>query len=145
MNVYENAGGAPGYIGLTPAVPADLVAIDVGKEGGTVDTSRGSYLTSLGEVQPGMRLQICENPNMPCCLQQLKGAGSSFVGGMGTVEEKVLADGEVLVLDSSSMLVRRVARAERRRAPRRSARRARRARRRRRARDRRPSPARRPR
>ena len=33
----------------------------VASEGGTVDTSRGSYLTSLGEVQPGMRLQICEN------------------------------------------------------------------------------------
>ena len=53
MNVYENAGGAPGYIGLTPAVPADM------KPHPRPTNERFVTLAGTGDQMPANGLGMC--------------------------------------------------------------------------------------
>ena len=105
---YKNAGGKPGFVGITPARPADIVALDLATYGNKISARSGAYLTSIDGATPGCEPEL--NPLLCCCAgfgcirQVIEGTGTAFVEASGTVERKTLEAGEKLVLDSASLV-----------------------------------------
>ena len=105
---YKNAGWKPGFVGITPARPADIVALDLATYGNKISARSGAYLTSIDGATPGCEPEL--NPLLCCCAgfgcirQVIEGTGTAFVEASGTVERKALKAGEKLVLDSASLV-----------------------------------------
>ena len=91
---YKNSGGKPGFVGITPARPADIVALDLATYGNKISARSGAYLTSIDGAAPGCEPEL--NPLLCCCAgfgcvrQVIEGTGTAFVEASGTVERKTL-------------------------------------------------------
>ena len=104
MSTYE---GSNGYIGISPALPAKVIPVDTATEGLTRFKS-GAYLAHYGAVDLNFDFDCC---SLTCCFggqgcvrPSVQGTGTAFLQAMGTVLVKDLADGEVLVVDTTSIL-----------------------------------------
>ena len=106
-NTYTNRGGVPASITFSPSFPAKIVPIDLSRSG-TFYASPGLWLCHLGDVK--VSFKFVKNLVAGCCggagflLLKLSGTGTVFLNGGGTVCEKILAQGEVLLIDSNSLL-----------------------------------------
>ena len=108
--IYENKGAAPTYVGMTPPVPADVVALDMAQYD-KISARSGAYMASVGAAQPSFELDCC-TPTCCCagfgCVRQTISAdgqgGTAFINATGTVERKTLEPGETLVIDSNSLV-----------------------------------------
>jgi len=110
---YANLGsiGTPGYVALTPTfptakvVPVNLSLPDVA---GKLYCQRGSYLASYGDVS--VEFSIDKNCMRCCCAgmglvrQKIKGTGTAFLASTGTIVQKTLQDGEVILCDQNCLL-----------------------------------------
>jgi uncharacterized protein (AIM24 family) len=99
------------YVALTPnfptskVVPVDLSSPDVG---GTLVCQRGAFMASCGDVQVGISLDW--NFVRCCCgglglvRQKLEGSGTAFLAATGTMVQKILQPGEVIIVDSNCVM-----------------------------------------
>ncbi|KAJ1459284.1 tryptophan RNA-binding attenuator protein-like domain-containing protein [Pelagophyceae sp. CCMP2097] len=105
---YVNESGNPSYIGLTPSLPAEIIALDLASLQ-KVKCRRGAYMSSLGDVKPSFDVDC--NPLTACCAgfgmcrQTVSGtSGTAFISAMGTVEMKTLGVNETIIIDSNSLV-----------------------------------------
>lgn len=111
LNFTNSGSSETQYAALTTneplgkIVPVDLSSPDVG---GTLIVQQGAYMASYGEVEIGISLD-CNF--MRCCCggaglvrQKIQGSGTAFLGVTGTIVQKVLAPGEVMVMDTNCIL-----------------------------------------
>eukprot|EP00613_Pedinella_sp_CCMP2098_P007175 CAMPEP_0171603490 /NCGR_PEP_ID=MMETSP0990-20121206/6049_1 /TAXON_ID=483369 /ORGANISM="non described non described, Strain CCMP2098" /LENGTH=253 /DNA_ID=CAMNT_0012165847 /DNA_START=20 /DNA_END=781 /DNA_ORIENTATION=+ len=110
--IFTNNADEPAIVGLTPNRPAKVVPVDLamltagGAEG--LYCQQGAWMASAGEVVVSAGAEC--NPCKMCCAGQgavkmyLRGTGTAFLEGHGTVMMKVLAAGEKLVVDQTAVL-----------------------------------------
>lgn len=110
---YTNRSTSPGksYVGLSPTFPtAKVVPIDMSQEsvGGEFICQQGAFMASYGDVSVGTsfdwNLKRCCCAGLGLVRQRLKGDGIAFLAATGTMVQKVLGDGEVIVVDSNCVL-----------------------------------------
>lgn len=104
-------GGGKGYVALTPnfptakVVPVDLSSPDVG---GRLIAQQGAFMASYGDVRIGISLDC--NLVRCCCAglglvrQKLEGSGTAFLGATGTIVQKVLRQGETILVDTNCIM-----------------------------------------
>jgi uncharacterized protein (AIM24 family) len=104
------SGGAA-YGAMAPNFPtAKIVPIDLSSPhvNGKLITQQGSYMASLGDVNIGVSTDFnC----MRCCCAglglvraKLEGSGTVFLAGTGTIVQKVLGPGEVIIVDTNCVM-----------------------------------------
>lgn len=111
LNFTNTGSSKVAYAAMTPnepmgkVIPVDLSSKDVG---GVLIVQKGAYMGSYGDVNVGLSLD-CNF--MRCCCggaglirQKITGTGTVFLGATGTIVEKVLAPGEVMIMDSNCIL-----------------------------------------
>ena len=60
---YKNSGGKPGFVGITPARPADIVALDLATYGNKISARSGAHLSVKAQQQPDpARQDRCHEP-----------------------------------------------------------------------------------
>ncbi|KAH8071830.1 hypothetical protein JL720_11332 [Aureococcus anophagefferens] len=95
-----------GYLGLTPVNPAKVIPLELG--GRSFLGKDGAYFASIGDVTVGYDCDC--NPATCCCggqglvRQKISGNGMAFLGAMGVLTTKTLAEGETFVVDSNSLV-----------------------------------------
>lgn len=111
LNFTNSGSSETQYAALTPndplgkVVPVDLSSPDVG---GRLIVQQGAYMASYGDVNIGISLDC--NIVRCCCggagliRQKIEGTGTVFLGVTGTIVQKVLAPGEVMVMDTNCIL-----------------------------------------
>mmetsp|Transcript_32349 Transcript_32349/g.74307 ORF Transcript_32349/g.74307 Transcript_32349/m.74307 type:complete len:201 (-) Transcript_32349:95-697(-) len=100
-----------GFVAMSPnfptskVVPVDMKAPHVG---GVLITQQGAFMASYGDVHVGISLDC--NLLRCCCAglglvrQKLEGDGTAFLSSTGTIVQKVLKEGEVIVADTNCIL-----------------------------------------
>jgi len=108
MTVFTNDGNSDGYIALSPSLPAKVIPLENSMIEGRMRCKSGTYLAHIGEVDLNFDVDCC---SLTCCFggqgcvrQSLGGTGTSFVSAMGTILKKTLTEGEVLVVDTNSVV-----------------------------------------
>lgn len=109
---YTNTGGINNeIIAITPNFPtAKVVPVDLSDSAlsGSILCQSGAYIAHIGEVEIDFNLDC--NPCKACCggggfvRQELTGSGTVFISGVGTIVQKVLAEGEKIVVDTDCIL-----------------------------------------
>mmetsp|Transcript_15406 Transcript_15406/g.33223 ORF Transcript_15406/g.33223 Transcript_15406/m.33223 type:complete len:285 (+) Transcript_15406:118-972(+) len=108
---FANHTDRIGYAALTTnqplakVIPVDLASPEVGN---TLIVQQGTYMASYGEVNIGFD---CDCNLFRCCCggmglvrQKLTGTGTAFLGATGTIVQKVLKPGEVMMVDTECIL-----------------------------------------
>jgi len=100
-----------GYAALVTNSPlAKVVPIDMNSAavGGELIVQKGAYMASYGDVQITYSFDCnfirCCCGGMGLVRQKIKGTGTAFLGAVGTIVQKVLAPGEVLLVDTNCLL-----------------------------------------
>ena len=109
VSVFANSGNGPGFVALTPSFPTSkVVPVNLSQVGGTLIAQQGSFMASYGEVHVGVSLDW---NFMRCCCgglglvrQRLEGSGTVFLSSTGTMVQKVLQPGEVILVDTNSVM-----------------------------------------
>jgi len=108
MPNYTNKGAdADATVAISPLYPMKIVPLKL-DDGRVVRSKKGSYLASVGNVRLGIDFDC--NPLTCCCggqgcvRQYLKGVGVGFLGAMGTIMVKTLGEGEVVEIDTHSVV-----------------------------------------
>jgi len=108
---FTNSSEKKGFVGLTPnfpmqkVVPVDLSSADVG---GKLIAQQSAFMASVGKVEIGMSLDC--NLKTCCCAgtvmvrQKLEGDGLALIAASGTIIQKVLTEGEAIIVDSNCVL-----------------------------------------
>lgn len=101
--------GGPSYCALTPNFPTSkVVPIDMKAVGGTLICQQGAFMASSGDVR--VRISLDCNCLRCCCgglgmvRQKLEGSGTVFLTGTGTMVQKLLADGETILVDTNCLM-----------------------------------------
>ena len=108
MSTYRGASDSS-YVDVTPKLPAKVEPIETGALGGSAMRCKsGSYLAHVGDVTLDFDFDCncltCCCAGQGCVRQKVKGTGSAFLTAMGTILTKELAEGEVLVVDTNSVV-----------------------------------------
>jgi len=105
---FTNTGNLESHLSLTAKAPSVVLPLKLQRDAGAMQLRRGSYFASRGDVDIGFECDC--NPLTSCCAgfgcvrQTLAGDGTAFLAATGTVTTKTLADGEMLVVDSTSLM-----------------------------------------
>jgi uncharacterized protein (AIM24 family) len=107
---YENTDTDLGYVGLTPNFPGKVVPIELSSPhvNGSMLCKAGVYMGHFGDVEVEVNLTC--NPFKACCggagfvKQGLKGNGTVFINATGTIMQKVLEEGEKIIVDTNCVL-----------------------------------------
>lgn len=105
---YLNKAEQPGFVSLTPNFPGKVFPINLPDVGGNFITQGGAYFANTGDVN--VKVDCDCNPCSCCCgglgmvRQKSSGTGTVFINASGTVLSKKLAPGEVLLVDTSSVV-----------------------------------------
>eukprot|EP00934_Nitzschia_sp_Nitz4_P009345 Nitzschia sp. Nitz4//scaffold206_size41850//14769//15527//NITZ4_007419-RA/size41850-processed-gene-0.41-mRNA-1//1//CDS//3329541556//9335//frame0 len=111
LNFVNNNDSQVAYAALASndpmgkVIPVDLASPNVG---GKLIVQQGAYMASYGEVD--IKVSLDCNFTRCCCggmgliRQKLKGTGTAFLSATGTIVQKVLAPGEVMVMDNNCIL-----------------------------------------
>ncbi|GAX09678.1 hypothetical protein FisN_19Lh146 [Fistulifera solaris] len=111
LHFTKSAGGAttPSYCALTPNFPtAKVVPIDLNTVQGVLICQQGAYMASWGDVHVEMSLDCnllrCCCGGMGLVRQKLQGTGTVFLAGTGTMLQKILQPGEIIVVDTNCVM-----------------------------------------
>ena len=109
LNVtYENNGNDPGYLGLTPNFPAKIIPINLSEHQNTIYAKKGAYMVNIGEVDVECDMDCncltCCFAGLGCIRQRMVGTGTTFIAAGGTILQKELVDGEMMVVDNTSIV-----------------------------------------
>ena len=105
MGTFE-AKSAGAYVGLTPVRPAKVLPLPL--QGRKFLCKDRAYFASVGDVK--ISYDVDTNPLTCCCggqgliRQVLEGNDTAFIGAMGVLATKHLAEGETLVVDTTSVV-----------------------------------------
>lgn len=98
-----------GYLALTSDVPGKVIPIEMRNVGGKFRSKNGAFFASIGDARVSFDVDC--NPVTCCCAgqglvhQTIVGTdGVAFLSAMGTILQKELADGEVIVIDTYSLV-----------------------------------------
>ncbi|GMI16164.1 hypothetical protein TrLO_g5329 [Triparma laevis f. longispina] len=107
--IMTNTQEELGFVGLTPNFPAKVIPVDLGAiNENYLHCQAGAYMAHYGEVEIETNLEC--NPFKACCggagfvQQGLKGTGTVFLNSTGTIMQKVLEEGEKIVVDTDCVL-----------------------------------------
>ncbi|KAJ8611877.1 hypothetical protein CTAYLR_005799 [Chrysophaeum taylorii] len=109
MATYK-ATSPDAYVALASDVPGKVIPVHLGDVDGKIRTKTGAFFASLGDARLTFHFDC--NP-CTCCFagqgllhQVIVGSSSStaFLSAMGTILTKRLDDGEVLVVDTHSLV-----------------------------------------
>ncbi|GJP40055.1 hypothetical protein CLOM_g24345 [Closterium sp. NIES-68] len=107
-NTFVNQGPGEGYIGLATPTMAKILPVDLAVHGGEIICQRDAYLCSLNDVTVTAELTRRARVGLFAMdglfYQKLKGRGLAFISGGGSIVQKNLAAGEVVVVDAGSVL-----------------------------------------
>lgn len=105
---FHNHANDDGFVSLTPNFPGKVVPVQLPSVGGTFIAQGGAYFASTGDVDVSVDCDCC---SCSCCCggmgmirQKASGNGTLFMTASGTVLTKTLADGEVLLVDTDSVV-----------------------------------------
>jgi uncharacterized protein (AIM24 family) len=111
MNYSNHHDTNPGFVAMTPNFPtAKIVPVNISNPNvnGTLITQSGAFMASYGDVRIATSLD-CNF--MRCCCsglglirQKVFGTGTVFLAGTGTIVQKVLEPGEVIIVDSNCIM-----------------------------------------
>jgi uncharacterized protein (AIM24 family) len=111
LATYKNNSNEEGYIGVTPRFPGKVVPVNLQSQGGNIKVKSGAYFAHEGSPdQMDVGVEFVCNPFKACCagqglsMQSLTGDGNVFLAAGGTIFEKDLAEGEVVVIDGESLV-----------------------------------------
>lgn len=104
-NTFTNVTNTLAGAAFTPSYPAKIIPIDL-QRSGTIITMPGCYFAHLGQVMMNVTLNLRSGflTGKGLLLQKISGSGIVFVTGGGTIMEKYLQPGEVLVCDSDCLV-----------------------------------------
>lgn len=104
---YTNNTQTPQPLGLTPNFPAKVVPMDLSAHSG-VRVKSGAFMAAIGrDVRFVLTMTSCA---AGCCggqgfiLNELHGSGMAFLNAGGTILQKELQPGEVLLADTHSVV-----------------------------------------
>jgi uncharacterized protein (AIM24 family) len=108
MSTYTG-GSDESYVALSPKLPAKIVPIDCSTlNGQAMRCKSGTFLGHIGDVNLNFDFDFncitCCCAGQGCVRQKVDGTGSAFLFAMGTILTKELAEGEVLVIDTNSVV-----------------------------------------
>jgi uncharacterized protein (AIM24 family) len=105
---FHNEAATDGFVSLTPNFPGKVIPVQLRTVGGTFISQGGAYFASTGDVSVTADCDCC---SCSCCFggmgmirQKSSGTGTLFMTASGTVLTKTLADGEVLLVDTNSVV-----------------------------------------
>ena len=108
---FTNEGENRGYAALTPNFPtAKVVPVNLADPnvGGVLICQQGAFMASMGDV--GIRISLDCNCMRCCCgglglvRQKIEGDGTVFLAATGTMVQKVLAEGETILVDTNCVM-----------------------------------------
>ena len=108
--IMTNDASNMGFVGLTPNFPSKVVPVELTSKhvNGNILCKAGSYMAHYGDVE--IETDFDFNPCRACfggngfIRQQLKGNGTVFLAATGTIMQKVLEEGEKIVIDTNCVL-----------------------------------------
>jgi uncharacterized protein (AIM24 family) len=110
-STWENTSSTQGFISLTPNEPGNIIPVNLDEEGGVMKCKSDAFMAS---VDPNLKISIStlnSDSCLACCcsgmgmfMQSCKGSGILFLQAHGTIMEKVLQDGEEIVVDTNSVV-----------------------------------------
>lgn len=110
-STWKNKGDEQGFISLTPNSPACVIPVNLDEEGGVMKCKSDAFMAAM---DPDLKITISllnTSSCLACCcagmgffMQSCKGSGTIFLQAHGTIMEKVLADGEEIVVDTNSVV-----------------------------------------
>ncbi|CAA6658549.1 unnamed protein product [Spirodela intermedia] len=106
--ILSNAGPHDGFVGIAAPSPARIFPIDLANFGGEILCQPDAFLCSLNEVTVtntvDQRARIVLAGAEGILRQKLVGQGLAFLTAGGSVVQKTLEAGEVLVVDAASIV-----------------------------------------
>ena len=79
---WKNTGSGPGYIGLTPNIPATIIPVNLEAEGGSIKCKRDAFMAA---INPDINISISTLNTNSCCacccsgmdmfMQDIRGTG----------------------------------------------------------------------
>lgn len=109
VNISPAGSPDDAFVGLTPNQPtAKVVPVRMQDVQGKLIAQKGAYMASIGDVSVGISLDC--NLMRCCCAglgmirQKLVGSGTVFLAATGTIVQKVLDEGETILVDTNCVL-----------------------------------------
>jgi uncharacterized protein (AIM24 family) len=106
--VFHNDTREEGFVALTPSFPAKVIPVDLNTVGKKLVAKGGAYMSHVGDVSLEANWDCCPTTclygGMGVARQGITGTGTVFLEAGGVVLTKVLADREVLVVDTDSIV-----------------------------------------
>ncbi|XP_009393028.2 uncharacterized protein LOC103978819 isoform X1 [Musa acuminata AAA Group] len=106
--VISNSGPENGFVGIAAPSPARILPIDLANFGGEILCQPDAFLCSVNDVRVSSRVdQRPRNLEVGAELilkQKLEGQGLAFLLGCGSVVQKILAPGEVFIVDAACII-----------------------------------------
>jgi len=96
------------FVALTPNFPGKVVPVDLSQIGNHLIAKGGAYMAHMGKVDlvADFDCNCCK-----CCCggmgfarQSIKGDGTVFLAGCGTIVMKTLEQGESLIIDTNAIV-----------------------------------------
>jgi len=108
---FENQGTEEGYIGLTPNLPGNIVALNLSNMGGSLKAKRDAFMAAV-DTKCQIRLtHLAAASCVGCCcadapffMQEIRAEGWVFLNAHGTVMQRELDAGEEIVVEGSSLV-----------------------------------------
>ncbi|KAG0489121.1 hypothetical protein HPP92_007952 [Vanilla planifolia] len=106
--VFSNTGPDDGYVGISAPSPARIIPIDLANFGGEMLCQADAFLCSLNDVKVSnvadQRARNITSGSEVVLKQKLVGQGLAFLVGGGSVVQKILDVGEVVVVDAACIV-----------------------------------------
>ncbi|CAL9049015.1 unnamed protein product [Musa banksii] len=106
--VISNSGPEDGFVGIAAPSPARILPIDLANFGGEILCQPDAFLCSVNDVRVSSRVdQRPRNLEVGAELilkHKLEGQGLAFLLGCGSVVQKILAPGEVFIVDAACII-----------------------------------------
>ena len=106
--VYANEGSAKARVAFAAPYPGRIVPMDLRRLGGTLVCQKDSFLCAARGVSLGIffqrRLGAGFFGGEGFVMQRLEGDGLAFVHACGTVEQRTLQPGQVLLVDTGCLV-----------------------------------------
>mmetsp|Transcript_29360 Transcript_29360/g.72344 ORF Transcript_29360/g.72344 Transcript_29360/m.72344 type:complete len:212 (+) Transcript_29360:303-938(+) len=108
---FTNNTDSDGHVGMATNMPmACVIPIHMEDYGGQLNCKRGAYMAGDETVKVGVKILPARSTAACCCggmppvIQGLSGSGMALINAGGTLVKKDLANGEILIIDSDSLV-----------------------------------------
>lgn len=110
-STWTNNGGDSGFVSLTPNEPGNIIPINLDEEDGVMKCKNDAFMAAM---DPKLKITISTLNASSCCacfcsgmdmfMQSCQGSGILFLQAHGTIMEKVLDNGEEIVVDTDCVV-----------------------------------------